>query len=174
MPLYALDDLAPQIHASAYIHPAATLIGAVHIGEESSVWPGAVLRADYGAIYIGARTSIQDGSVLHTTSEWPTTVGDECVVGHMVHLEGCVIHDRTLVGSKSAVLNRVVVGQECVIAAGAVVLEDTEIPPSHFAAGIPAKFRTMPKDRSEWHNYAVSSYVDNGKRYRDGLSLIER
>ena len=82
MPLYALDDLAPQISPSAHVHPDAVVIGDVRIGDEASVWPGAVLRGDHGWISVGARTSIQDGTVVHTTAEWPTIVGADCVVGH--------------------------------------------------------------------------------------------
>ena len=80
------------------------MIGSATIGAEASVWPGAVIRADDGPITIGARTSIQDGTVLHTTAILPTTIGAECVVGHIVHLEGCIIEDGALVGNGSVVL----------------------------------------------------------------------
>src|SRR5674476_1335268 len=98
MPIYALDLLVPQIHPDAYIHPGAVVIGDVRIGAQSSIWPGAVLRGDFGQIVIGARTSIQDGTILHTTQEWPTVIGDDCVVGHNAHLEGCTVEHRCLVG----------------------------------------------------------------------------
>src|SRR5674476_1405761 len=101
MPIYALDLLVPQIHPDAYIHPGAVVIGDVRIGAQSSIWPGAVLRGDFGQIVIGARTSIQDGTILHTTQEWPTVIGDDCVVGHNAHLEGCTVEHRCLVGSGS-------------------------------------------------------------------------
>ena len=105
MAIYALGDLEPQIDASAFVHPDAVVIGAVRIGPEASIWPTAVLRGDFGRIDIGARTSIQDGTVLHTTETWSTLVGDDCVVGHNVHAEGCRIGDRCLIGSGSVVLN---------------------------------------------------------------------
>jgi carbonic anhydrase/acetyltransferase-like protein (isoleucine patch superfamily) len=174
MPIYALDELTPTIHPDAYVHPGACVIGAVHIAEGASIWPGAVLRADYGSIYIGARTSIQDGTVMHTTPEWPTTVGDDCVVGHMAHLEGCTVHANSLVGSKSTVLNRVIVGERCLIAAGAVLLEGTKVPDGHIAAGVPARIREMTKDRTAWMDHAVGMSVDNAVRYRTGLRLCER
>jgi carbonic anhydrase/acetyltransferase-like protein (isoleucine patch superfamily) len=88
------------------VHPDAVIIGNVTLGPESSVWPGAVLRGDGAAITIGARSSIQDGSVLHVTPVHPTTVGAECVIGHLVHLEGCTIEDGSLVGSRRVVLQR--------------------------------------------------------------------
>src|SRR5262249_38039746 len=88
MPIYALGDLTPAIDPTAYVSPEAVVIGNVVLGPESSIWPGAVLRGDHGLIQVGARTSIQDGSIVHTTEHWPTIVGPDCVVGHLVHLEG--------------------------------------------------------------------------------------
>src|SRR5689334_7175794 len=119
MPVYRLDDLVPQIHPEAYLHPDAVVIGAVTIGAGSSVWPTAVLRADFGRIEIGERTSIQDGTVLHTTEQWPTVIGNEVVVGHNAHLEGCRVEDRCLIGSGSVVLNRAVVRTGSVVGANA-------------------------------------------------------
>ena len=87
VPIYALGDLEPSIHPDAYVHPDAVIIGDVRIGALSSVWPGAVLRGDDGYISIGERTSIQDNCVLHTTPIFPTVVGDDCVIGHLVHLD---------------------------------------------------------------------------------------
>jgi carbonic anhydrase/acetyltransferase-like protein (isoleucine patch superfamily) len=95
MPIYALGDRTPTIHPDAFVHPDAVVIGDVRIGADSSVWPGAILRGDYGTILIGERTSIQDGAVVHAVADYPTVVGDDCVVGHLAHLEGCVVHDRT-------------------------------------------------------------------------------
>ena len=109
MPIYALGDRVPTIHPDAFIHPDAVLIGDVHVGAESSVWPGAVLRGDYGTVVVGERTSIQDGAIIHAVSEYPTTIGSDCVIGHLAHLEGCTIHDRALVGSGSVVLHEAVV-----------------------------------------------------------------
>jgi carbonic anhydrase/acetyltransferase-like protein (isoleucine patch superfamily) len=107
--LYALGARMPSIDDSAYVHPDAVVIGSVTIGPNSSVWPGAVLRGDYGTISVGARTSIQDGTVIHATHDLATTIGDDCVVGHNAHLEGCVVEDKSLIGSGSVVLHRAVV-----------------------------------------------------------------
>lgn len=96
MPIYALDSFLPQIHRGAYINPDEVIIGNVRIGAQSSVWPSAVLRADFGQIVIGERTSIQDGTVVHTTEEEPTVIGDDCVLGHNSHLEGCTREDGCL------------------------------------------------------------------------------
>ncbi|GII24018.1 gamma carbonic anhydrase family protein [Planosporangium mesophilum] len=174
MPVYALGDRVPRIHPDAYVHPDAVVIGDVSIGAESSVWPTAVLRADFGRIEIGERTSIQDGTVLHTTEEWPTVVGSDCVVGHNAHLEGCVIFDRCLIGSGCVVLNRAVVRAGSVIGAQALVPEDLEVPAGHMALGIPARPRPMDAAvQAEWIDYGVREYLRNAKRYRHELRRLD-
>ena len=95
MPIYQLGDLVPVIHPEAYIHPEAVLIGDVTVGSEATVWPGAVLRGDYGTIVIGARSSVQDGTVIHAGPGFPTIVGDGCVIGHLAHLEGCTMEGKS-------------------------------------------------------------------------------
>ncbi len=141
MTLYALGDERPRIHPDAYIHPLAVLIGEVRIGPGSSVWPGAVIRADNGPIVIGARTSIQDGSVVHTQAVRQTRIGDDCVIGHLVHLEGCVLEDLVLVGSGATVLEGVVCRSGSLVGAGAVVRPGTEVPAGAMALGVPARIR---------------------------------
>ena len=123
--MYALGDRVPQIHPDAYVHPDATVIGDVTLGAGSSVWPSAVLRGDYGTITVGERTSIQDGTVVHATHDKPTTIGSECVIGHLVHLEGCTIEDGCLVGNGSIVLHRAVVHSGAIVAANSVLLNRT-------------------------------------------------
>lgn len=175
MPIYALDDLVPQIHPEAYVHPDAVVIGDVRVGAQSSIWPGAVLRADFGQILIGERTSIQDGTILHTTQEWPTVIGDDCVVGHNAHLEGCTVEDRCLVGSGSVVLNRALVRTGSVVGASALVPEGLEVPEHHMALGVPVRPRPMdPERQREWIDFAVGEYTENAKRYRHGLRRIDQ
>jgi carbonic anhydrase/acetyltransferase-like protein (isoleucine patch superfamily) len=175
MPIYALDSLVPQIHPDAYVHPDAVVIGNVEIGAQSSIWPGAVLRADFGRIVIGERTSIQDGTVIHATEEWATVIGDDCVVGHNAHLEGCTVENRCLVGSGSVVLNRAVVREGSVVGAKALVPEDFEVPASHLALGIPARPKPIdPERQAEWIDLAVRLYVGNAGRYRHGLRRIDQ
>jgi carbonic anhydrase/acetyltransferase-like protein (isoleucine patch superfamily) len=141
MTLYALGELRPQIHPDAYIHPEAVLIGEVRIGPGSSVWPNAVIRADNGTIVIGARTSIQDGAVIHTQLIKQTRIGDDCVIGHLVHLEGCVIEDAVLIGSGSVVLEGAICRSGSLVGAGAVVSPGTEVPAGAMALGVPARIR---------------------------------
>jgi carbonic anhydrase/acetyltransferase-like protein (isoleucine patch superfamily) len=172
MPVYALGDATPSIDPSAFVHPDAVVIGDVRIGPEASIWPTAVLRGDYGHIVIGARTSIQDGSVLHTTADWPTVVGEGCVVGHNAHLEGCAVGDGCLVGSGSIVLNRASVESGAFVAAGALVREDAAVPAGHLAVGVPARLRPAPAHLPGWISDAVDLYRTNAKRYRAELRRI--
>ena len=171
MPIYALGDLEPSIHPDAFVHPDAVIIGDVRIGAKSSVWPGAVLRGDDGYISIGERSSIQDNGVLHTTPMWPTLVGDDCVVGHIVHLEGCTIESGCLIGNGSIVLHRVIVRSGAIVAANAVVLNDTEVPSGAIAVGIPATIkagRARPSDIEQ----GVESYLQRSARYQREMRRI--
>ena len=172
MPIYALGDQVPDIHPDAYVHPDAVIIGSVTIGAESSIWPGAVLRGDDGSIFIGDRTSIQDGSVIHTTPIHPTRVGNNCVIGHIVHLEGCVIHDHVLVGNGSIVLHDVHVHSDAIVAANCVLLDNTVVPSGALAVGVPATIKEG-RARSEYIDVAVQSYVDKGRRFRTQLRRID-
>ena len=172
MSIYAFGDQVPEIDDSAYVHPDAVVIGSVRIGPRSSVWPNAVLRGDDGEIRIGAGTSVQDGSVLHTTPSQSTVVGDDCVVGHIVHLEGCTVEDRCLIGSGSIVLHRVVVRTGAMVAANSVVLNDTEVPAGALAVGSPAVIKPG-RARPEEIAMGAASYVDRAVRFRDQLRRID-
>lgn len=175
MAIYALGDVVPSIDPTAYVHPDAVVIGAVTIGPESSIWPGAVLRGDHGFIRIGARTSIQDGCVIHTTDQWPTIIGDECVVGHLVHLEGCTVGDRVLVGSGSIMLNRSSAGRASIVGAAALVVEDMDVPTGHMALGVPARIRPIPDPSAVegWIDHGVEFYCSNAVRFATELRRIE-
>src|SRR5258707_4852353 len=109
MTLYGLGDIVPHIDPEAFVHPDATIIGNVVLGPGVTIWPQAVLRGDQSRIVIGARTSVQDGAVIHCTRELETAVGSDCTIGHLAHLEGCIVEDCALVGTSSVVLDRAVV-----------------------------------------------------------------
>ena len=121
MPIYAIGDVEPRIDPSAYIHPEAVIIGNVIIGPEASVWPHAVIRADDSFISVGARSSVQDNVVLHCTPDLPTVVGEDVTLGHLCHLEGCTIEDRSLIGVGSVVIHEVVIGRGSIVGANAMV-----------------------------------------------------
>ncbi len=175
MPVYEFEDRVPRISPTAYVHPDAVVIGAVEIGDEASVWPGAVLRGDHGRIVVGPRTSIQDGTVLHTTEEWPTLIGADCVVGHNAHLEGCVVEDRCLVGSMATVLNRARIGTGSVVGAAALVPEDCAVPRGSMVLGVPGRIRPLEGDEHQkWIDHGVRTYVDLAARHRVGLRPYRR
>jgi carbonic anhydrase/acetyltransferase-like protein (isoleucine patch superfamily) len=172
VPIYAIGDDVPEIHPEAFVHPEAVVMGRVTVGAEASIWPGAVLRGDgTPGIHIGARSSVQDGAVLHVTHEEETRVGENCVVGHMAHLEGCTIEDLALVGSGSVVLHRAVVRSGGVVGANAVVPNDMEVPFGMMALGVPAKLR--PSTMSiEYIRDGAGDYVERCRRFRTELRRI--
>jgi carbonic anhydrase/acetyltransferase-like protein (isoleucine patch superfamily) len=173
MAVYALGEIEPSIHPTAYVHPDAVVIGDVTLGAESSVWPSAVLRGDPGGVWIGARTSIQDGTVVHTTPIHPTRVGDECVIGHLVHLEGCAIGNGSLVGSGAIVLNGAVLEDECLVGAGALVPGNLTVPTRAMALGVPATLK-LDAVRPDVHiRPGMQIYCERGRTYRDQLRRLD-
>jgi carbonic anhydrase/acetyltransferase-like protein (isoleucine patch superfamily) len=159
----------PQIAATAWIDPAAVIIGDVVIGEDSSVWPCSVIRGDVHYIRIGARTNIQDGSVLHVMrDEYPLILGDDVTVGHAVTLHGCKIESRCLIGMGSIILNGVTIGAGSIVAAGTLLLERTNIPPGSLVVGHPGKIKRMltPIDQGSIDEYA-KRYVSYKNVYRE-------
>lgn len=173
MPVYAIGDDVPQIDPDAFVHPEAVVMGNVTVAAEASIWPCAVLRGDFGRIEVGPRSSIQDGTVLHSRPDDPTIVGRECVVGHLVYLEGCVVEDEVLVGSMSSVLPTAVLRRGCLVAAGAVVKEGTEVPSGALAAGVPAEVKPDAKiDEGRW-SAGVQRYVDLAARYKSELRRVD-
>jgi len=159
----------PEIAASAYIDPAAVVIGDVMIGEDSSVWPCTVIRGDVHYIRIGARTNIQDGSVLHVMrDEYPLVLGDKVTIGHSVTLHGCKIESRCLIGMGSVILNGVTIGEGSIVAAGTLILERTVIPPASLVVGHPGKIKRMltPIDQASINEYA-KRYVEYKNIYRE-------
>jgi carbonic anhydrase/acetyltransferase-like protein (isoleucine patch superfamily) len=132
----------PQIAATAFVHESAWIIGDVHIGEHSSIWPGVVLRGDMYYIRIGNYTNIQDNSVVHVKQgKCPTIVGDYVTVGHNVILHGCTVKDRCLIGMGAIVLDDAVVSEGTLVAAGSLVAMGQVVPPRTLVAGMPAKVK---------------------------------
>src|SRR5580693_777311 len=159
----------PQIAASAYIDPAAVIIGDVIIGADSSVWPCTVIRRDVNYFRIGARTNVQAASVLHVMrDEYPLILGDDVTIGHSVTLHGCNIASRCLIGMGSIILNGVTIGGGSIVAAGTLILERTEIPPNSLVVGHPGKIkRTLtPIDQAAVDEYA-KRYVAYKNIYRE-------
>lgn len=167
MTTFRLDDLEPDLHATAWVHASAQVIGDVVLAREVSIWPGAVLRGDYGRISIGSGSNVQDGAVLHTRGSQTTVVGANCVVGHLAHLESCVVEDVVLVGSAAVVLPGAVLRTGSMVAAGAVVTPGTEVPTGHRAQGVPARIVHAPIALEDEIRELAARYRRNAERHRD-------
>ncbi|MDO4696363.1 MAG: gamma carbonic anhydrase family protein [Neisseria sp.] len=163
----------PKIGADVYVDEAATVIGRVELGDETSVWPGAVLRGDVHAISIGRRSNIQDGSVLHVTgaSEGnpqgsPLVVGEEVTVGHQVTLHGCTIGNRVLVGMGAIVLDDAVVEDEVIIGAGSLVPPRKRLASGFLYIGSPVKAaRELTDGEKAFLRQSAQNYVETAAAY---------
>ena len=131
-----------------------------------------MLRGDDGEIRIGARTSIQDGTVVHTTLEWPTTVGNDCLIGHLAHLEACIIEDGAQVSSGAFVLHRARICSGAMVGANSVVLNDTLVPANALAVGSPAVIKEN-RARSQDIVFGANNYVQRTERFRRELRRID-
>ncbi|MBT0565426.1 gamma carbonic anhydrase family protein [Williamsia sp. CHRR-6] len=173
MAIYALADRVPVISDDVYVHPEATVIGAVTLLAGVSIWPGAVLRGDYGTITVGEMTNVQDGTVVHCTPVHPTTIGARCVLGHNAHVEGATVGDDVLIASGSVVLNGARVGDGAVVGAGAVVPFDFDVPARAMALGVPAKIRPGVEVAQGHLDINVAGYHQNARYYREHLRRID-
>ena len=162
----------PQIAESAYIDPAAVIIGDVVIGEESSVWPMSVVRGDVHSIRIGKQTNIQDGCVLHVMrDQYALTLGDEVTVGHSVTLHGCTIESRVLVGMGCVILNGAMIGTNSIIAAGTLITERTVIPAGSLVMGSPGKVkRALTADDQASIDKYWNNYVGYKEQYKKEIA----
>jgi carbonic anhydrase/acetyltransferase-like protein (isoleucine patch superfamily) len=158
----------PRVAGSAFVASTAALIGDVVIGERSSIWYGAVLRADVQSIRVGAETSIQDNTVIHVDSSgFSTVVGDRVTVGHSVVLHGCTVGDDALIGIGAIVLNGAEVGQGAMIGAGSLVTPGTKVPPGMLALGSPARVKRPLTEEEKRHiRQGVETYVQLGQEHR--------
>jgi carbonic anhydrase/acetyltransferase-like protein (isoleucine patch superfamily) len=160
--------IRPRIHPTAFIAPNATVIGNVTIGEESSVWFGAVIRGDEPEfeIRVGARTSVQDNVVIHVSRQGATIIGDDVTIGHGAILESCTVGDSALIGMNAVILQRATVGGQALIAAGAVVSGGAQIPPRTMAAGTPAAVKKQLEGESlRWVSTSAAHYVELSRSY---------
>jgi carbonic anhydrase/acetyltransferase-like protein (isoleucine patch superfamily) len=175
MAVYRFGPSRPILAASAFVAEGATVVGDVHVGDDSSIWFGAVLRADYFPIRIGARTNVQDNAVLHITSgRAATSVGDDVTVGHGAILHGCTVGSSCLVGMASVVLDGAVVGDHSFIAAGSLVAPGTHIPARSFALGRPAKvIRAVRDDELALIETSARNYVRYAQAFAADCQRID-
>ena len=163
--LFSLEGRRVELRGgNHYIAPTAVLIGTVILEDSSSVWFGVVARGDNEPITIGPRSNVQDGTVLHTDAGIPLTLGADVTVGH-----------GSLIGIKAVVLNRAVIGRECLIGANALIPEGKVIPDRSLVLGSPGKVvRTLTDDDVARLRDGARSYVENARRYREGLAPDDR
>ncbi len=152
---------------TTFIHKTAVLLGDVTIGRNSSVWPGAVIRADFNAIVVGDYSSVQDNAVLHATPALTTTVGNYVTVGHCAVLHGCAIGDNVIVGMNSTILDGARVGDDCIIAGGCVVPPGMQVPSGSLVMGVPAQIKEGKADRNVIRQSALV-YFELSRRYLAG------
>ena len=170
MTCYALGDLTPDIDPSAFVAAEATLIAAVTLQSGTSVWPGAVIRADNEPIVIGENSNIQEGAVLHVDPGWPLRIGRNVTVGHQAMLHGCTIEDGALIGIQAVVLNGAVIGRDSLVGAGALVTEGKTFPEKSLILGAPAKaVRTLSDEEIAGLQASARHYAKRAQHYKQSL-----
>ena len=158
---------SPVIHPDCYVAPTADIIGNVSIDKDSSVWFGCVIRSDLEKITIGQGTSVQDNCTLHADQGLPCEIGDHVTIGHNAVVHGCQIGDNTVIGMHSTILNGAKIGKGCLIAAGAVVKENAQIPDRSLVVGVPGKvIRTLDEAAEEKQLANALEYVELSKNYK--------
>jgi carbonic anhydrase/acetyltransferase-like protein (isoleucine patch superfamily) len=174
-PVYALDGVAPRIHASAFIAPTAAVIGDVEVGESASIWFHCVLRGDTNLIRVGARSNIQDNSLLHCNpgDGMACLIGEDVTGGHMAIVHAAMLHDRAFVAMGAIVLDGAVIEEGGVLGAGAVLTPGKRIGRNELWTGTPAKLARVLSD-AERARFAMTApaYVQNGLRFRAGLAPV--
>jgi len=146
----------PQIHPSAYIAPGSTVLGDVVIGEQSSVWPGAVLRGDINSIRIGDCTNIQDGAILHLADDYPTILGNHVTVGHAAVVHACTVEDEVLIGMHATILDGAVIGKGSIIGAHTLVKAGMQVPPGSLVLGVPGRIQRQLTPEEQANNLALA------------------
>ena len=175
--IITVNGKTPTIHPSAFIAPGCRIIGAVTIGPDVSIWYNCVLRADVSHIIVGARSNIQDGSIVHcdgpmphSPEGFPTVIGEDVLIGHMAMVHGCTLADRAFVGLKATVMNGCRIGSDAMLAAGALLTENKEIPDRELWAGAPARrVRDIDDAQAAGMQMGVAHYVLNGRLHKTAV-----
>jgi carbonic anhydrase/acetyltransferase-like protein (isoleucine patch superfamily) len=156
----------PSVHPTAYVAPGATVIGDVTLGEQSSVWFSAVVRADINRIVIGPRSNIQDGAVVHLADEFGTFIGEFVTVGHKAIVHACTVADEVLVGMGAIILDGAEIGARSIIGAGALVTGGKKIPAGSLVVGSPGKVvRQLTLDEQAGIRVWAEKYVEVSRAY---------
>jgi carbonic anhydrase/acetyltransferase-like protein (isoleucine patch superfamily) len=169
---YSLGERKVITRGDYWIADNATVIGSVVLENNASIWFNAVVRADNDTITIGENSQVQDGAVLHADPGFPLTIGRNVTVGHMVMLHGCTIGDGCLIGIKSLIMNGAVIGKNCLVGANSLIAEGKTIPDGSLVLGSPGRVvRQLSVDEIARVNGTADHYVENFRRYRDGLKI---
>ena len=173
MAVYRLGETLPSIDSTAWVADSAQVIGDVHLGDQASVWFGAVLRGDNTRLHIGCRSNIQDGAIVHSDVGSPVQLGDDVTVGHQAMLHGCTVGDGSLIGIQAVVLNGARIGKRCLVAAGAVITEGKEFPDGSLIMGAPAKVaRELTPEQLAGLLRSAASYVAKAQQFKSSLVRI--
>ena len=165
--IYSYNGKTPQLHPTVFVAPGAHIIGDVVIGQQSTIWFNAVLRADEAPIVIGERCSIQDNSTCHLYEGFPLIIEDEVTVGHNVILHGCTIRKRSIIGMGATILDGAEIGEECIIGANTLIPSGKKIPPRSLVVGNPGKVVREINDKDlELIQLSIDTYVKKGKEYK--------
>ena len=165
---FLLHETTPHVPPSSFIAPGATVIGAVTLGEESSVWYGAVLRGDINRVIVGAQSNVQDLSVLHVSDEFASIIGERVTIGHRAIVHACTVGDEVLVGMGAIILDGAEIGPRSIIAAGALVTKGARIPEGSLVVGSPGKVvRTLSLEEQRSNAALAMKYVEVSRRYRE-------
>ncbi|MEQ8199394.1 MAG: gamma carbonic anhydrase family protein, partial [Clostridiaceae bacterium] len=157
----------PFIHSDIYTAENSTIVGAVEIGSNSSVWFGAVIRGDENSIKIGSYTNVQDNAVIYVDKEHKVQIGDKVTIGHGAIIHGCLIEDEVLIGMGSIVLNNAKIGKNTIIGAGALVTQDSDIPSGVLCLGAPAKvIRNLTESEKLSIRESAKNYAENSAKYK--------
>lgn len=176
MPLYRLDGVAPTLpgDGSAWIAPAAHIVGDARLGADVGVWFGAVIRADNTPIVVGARSNVQEGAMLHSDPGAPLTIGAGVTIGHHATVHGCTIGDNVLIGIGAIVLNHAVIGADSLVGAGALVTEGRRFAPGSLIVGAPARVvRALSGDEIARLRASADGYVARGRLFAARLEPLD-
>ncbi|MBA3773975.1 MAG: gamma carbonic anhydrase family protein [Ramlibacter sp.] len=173
MAIYELDGKAPQLGQGTWVADTAHVMGEVQLGDNASVWFGAVIRGDTGLIRVGRNTNVQDLAVLHADVGMPLTVGNNVTVGHQAVLHGCTVGDGSLMGIRCVVLNGARIGRNCIVGAGSVVTENKQFPDNSLIIGSPARVvRTLDDAAVAKLAQSAEHYVEEARLYAGRLKKI--
>lgn len=163
------NSKTPDTEKACFIAENAVIAGDVTLGEDSSVWFGAVMRGDDESITVGRNSNIQDNCTVHCTKSYPVKIGENVTVGHNAVIHGCEIGDGSLIGMSATVMNGAVLGKNCLVGAGALVTENKVFPDNSLIMGVPAKaVGLLSDDDAENMLKNAAHYVEKAKKYSDG------